>query len=667
MVDDMKKHDDSLEDEKNNGEEQLLEKERQSEEHYENLFQLYSQMFFSGNVPLLLEIYNALNQDSYNHAAYFFGGMALVSMKEYWNSMALFRSACDLDPKNFIYAKAASIVSDYIGNEADHAFYEKMCLASVEVTQSPILDFLEERLGNDQSFIKLIGEGNKAYSEEKFTLALQKYSEAVGQRFVNLVALRRVIDVLMILGRPHEALGFARGIMEVDDKRPEDFVLIADILARTGEFSVAEDYYKHAHDILLDVSLSKVHSLRSFYNNPSCTYETVVSEEKKISQDLRNFFQKQYSTLNLDDVVSKKVSSEGKCKIGFISRRFSLGMGIDSLLNFIPSLSSSECSIVCFNSGLKQENIKSYYRSYDIDVVELENNTKSDVKKIRDYNLDIVVDLDGFAYAGFTDIFFYSLAPVALRYYGTEASLDGGVTYLLGGSDDSYKKKGEKKSYITMDWYAFSKKIDNPLSVKIIKNKKTTGKKGLLVGLAIYEYELSSTILKKIKVILDGHKENKVVLFAQKFGGYLSLLKWDEKIQAMGLSGRVLVSTLTEGATLSYGEFINEIDMLVDLSVGNASDESYYALLADKPVLTVRGNLPHRGEVADMLLSLGLGDCVFNKDDDLIDAMSMINSKDDSYKDYVSRVQLAISEKEKKLDNQVESVQKEFLKISSKG
>jgi protein O-GlcNAc transferase len=377
-----------------------------------------------------------------------------------------------------------------------------------------------------------------------------------------------------------------------------------------GNTILATKYYKK----ILEINPNNQDFWSKFL--ASNNYNQVYSQEEYL------VWCKKFDNISKPKVISEiKVKKKDKINLGFVSSDFrSHSVGF-FLKDVIIKINKNKFNLFAYNNlvldpldGLSKE-IKSFFNGWT-DAYKLKD--KDLIDKIRNDNIDILIDLSGYTQGNRINIFKARSAPIQISWLGYCNSLGlENIDYLIADPylipENEYSLYTEKIIEMPKIWNALAvpKKIPNvslenfnsaSFDFGCLNNFQKISDRTVEIWSLIMNKTKASLVLKSSTVSNDDLSKNLIRKF-EKHKVDIKRLKIFQRVKGQN----------------QHLEFYNKFHMSLDTFPYPGVTTSFESVLMGKPFLTLAGNNFNSRCGKSINLNLGLEEFIAKSEDDYIE------------------------------------------------
>ena len=377
-----------------------------------------------------------------------------------------------------------------------------------------------------------------------------------------------------------------------------------------GNTTLATKYYKK----ILEINPNNQDFWSKFL--ASNNYNQVYSQEEYL------VWCKKFDNISKPKVISEiKVKKKDKINLGFVSSDFrSHSVGF-FLKDVIIKINKNKFNLFAYNNlvldpldGLSKE-IKSFFNGWT-DAYKLKD--KDLIDKIRNDNIDILIDLSGYTQGNRINIFKARSAPIQISWLGYCNSLGlENIDYLIADPylipENEYSLYTEKIIEMPKIWNALAvpKKIPNvslenfnsaSFDFGCLNNFQKISDRTVEIWSLIMNKTKANLVLKSSTVSNDDLSKNLIRKF-EKHKVDIKRLKIFQRVKGQN----------------QHLEFYNKFHMSLDTFPYPGVTTSFESVLMGKPFLTLAGNNFNSRCGKSINLNLGLEEFIAKSEDDYIE------------------------------------------------
>ena len=377
-----------------------------------------------------------------------------------------------------------------------------------------------------------------------------------------------------------------------------------------GNTTLATKYYKK----ILEINPNNQDFWSKFL--ASNNYNQVYSQEEYLG------WCRQFDNISKPKVISEiKVKKKDKINLGFVSSDFrSHSVGF-FLKDVIIKINKNKFNLFAYNNlvldpldGLSKE-IKSFFNGWT-DAYKLKD--KDLIDKIRNDNIDILIDLSGYTQGNRINIFKARSAPIQISWLGYCNSLGlENIDYLIADPylipENEYSLYTEKIIEMPKIWNALAvpKKIPNvslenfnsaSFDFGCLNNFQKISDRTVEIWSLIMNKTKANLVLKSSTVSNDDLSKNLIKKF-EKHKVDIKRLKIFQRVKGQN----------------QHLEFYNKFHMSLDTFPYPGVTTSFESVLMGKPFLTLAGNNFNSRCGKSINLNLGLEEFIAKSEDDYIE------------------------------------------------
>ena len=390
------------------------------------------------------------------------------------------------------------------------------------------------------------------------------------------------------------------------------------ILALIGSYhikvgKISEGFY------FIDESL-KVYEDQALYESKLLCYFY------KEDLDLDNYYKdidklkKIYSTNIIVKNENKRIFSDKQTRIGFVSADFREHAVSYQVFDVIKNLSENlELKLYFYYNKLEEDEITKSFKKLNINWINIFKLSDSEIiDKLRDDNIQILLDLSGFTKGGRLNIFYHQPCPIQISWCGYLASVGMEKNHYIFA--DKYtipevdENKYKEKIYrLDKTWSVLSKNYN------VVANNNIPALKNKFISFGSFNniLKINHKVVNTWSKILCRILNSKLYLFSDNFNEQ----EFKSYFEKLFLDNGVQLDQLFFQPSLKRDDLLNKynlIDIALDTfpySGGTTSLESYWMGV---PVLTKKGDYFISKSTESINKNIGLNDWIANDESDYI-------------------------------------------------
>jgi predicted O-linked N-acetylglucosamine transferase (SPINDLY family) len=402
-------------------------------------------------------------------------------------------------------------------------------------------------------------------------------------------------------------------ILEIDNKHIDTYLNLGEILCKTKSYELGLKRFEKAVEI--DKKYSNSNSLLLFYLNyaPNHSPEEIFSYYKNYGYNFTYPFKKNCQSLPL---IKEQKS---KLKIGYVSPDFKKHSMRGFLEPVLSNHNHDQFEIYAFAELSEEDHITQQYKSYvDHWIPTQALSDQEMVQKIRELQIDILVDLAGHTEGNRLEIFARKPAPISISYwigYGYTTGLNA-IDYFL--ANETIVPKGSDNFFSEKIW-RMNKNFTNPWQPNLISGDvgplPALDKGHITFGTLTRAIRINDRVIKAWSQILKRVKHSKLVINSADFSHYKTKRMIISKFEEYGIKQ----NRLEVGYQSPPWDTMRQIDIALDCFPHNSGTTLIEHLYMGNPFVTY-SNRPSVGKIgASILTALGREEWIAYSEQEYID------------------------------------------------
>jgi predicted O-linked N-acetylglucosamine transferase (SPINDLY family) len=408
-----------------------------------------------------------------------------------------------------------------------------------------------------------------------------------------------------------KAIRTLKNLLRSNPSNHNILALIGDYHIKVGK--ILEGFY------FIDESL-KVYEDQTLYESKLLSY--FYKEEL----DLDNYYKdidklkKIYSTNIIVKNENKRIFSDKQTRIGFVSADFREHAVSYQVFDVIKNLSENlELKLYFYYNKLEEDEITKSFKKLNINWINIFKLSDSEIiDKLRDDNIQILLDLSGFTKGGRLNIFYHQPCPIQISWCGYLASVGMEKNhyifadkYTIPEVDENIYK--EKIYRLDKTWSVLSKNYN------VVANNNIPALKNKFISFGSFNniLKINHKVVSTWSKILCRILNSKLYLFSDNFNEQ----EFKSYFEKLFLDNGVRLDQLFFQPSLKRDDLLNKynlLDIALDTfpySGGTTSLESYWMGV---PVLTKKGDYFISKSTESINKNIGLNDWIANDESDYI-------------------------------------------------
>jgi predicted O-linked N-acetylglucosamine transferase (SPINDLY family) len=408
-----------------------------------------------------------------------------------------------------------------------------------------------------------------------------------------------------------KAIRTLKNLLRSNPSNHNILALIGDYHIKVGK--ILEGFY------FIDESL-KVYEDQTLYESKLLSY--FYKEEL----DLDNYYKdidklkKIYSTNIIVKNENKRIFSDKQTRIGFVSADFREHAVSYQVFDVIKNLSENlELKLYFYYNKLEEDEITKSFKKLNINWINIFKLSDSEIiDKLRDDNIQILLDLSGFTKGGRLNIFYHQPCPIQISWCGYLASVGMEKNHYIFA--DKYtipevdENKYKEKIYrLDKTWSVLSKNYN------VVANNNIPALKNKFISFGSFNniLKINHKVVSTWSKILCRILNSKLYLFSDNFNEQ----EFKSYFEKLFLDNGVRLDQLFFQPSLKREDLLNKynlLDIALDTfpySGGTTSLESYWMGV---PVLTKKGDYFISKSTESINKNIGLNDWIANDESDYI-------------------------------------------------
>jgi predicted O-linked N-acetylglucosamine transferase (SPINDLY family) len=408
-----------------------------------------------------------------------------------------------------------------------------------------------------------------------------------------------------------KAIRTLKNLLRSNPSNHNILALIGDYHIKVGK--ILEGFY------FIDESL-KIYEDQTLYESKLLSY--FYKEEL----DLDNYYKdidklkKIYSTNIIVKNENKRIFSDKQTRIGFVSADFREHAVSYQVFDVIKNLSENlELKLYFYYNKLEEDEITKSFKKLNINWINIFKLSDSEIiDKLRDDNIQILLDLSGFTKGGRLNIFYHQPCPIQISWCGYLASVGMEKNHYIFA--DKYtipevdENKYKEKIYrLDKTWSVLSKNYN------VVANNNIPALKNKFISFGSFNniLKINHKVVSTWSKILCRILNSKLYLFSDNFNEQ----EFKNYFEKLFLDNGVRIDQLFFQPSLKRDDLLNKynlLDIALDTfpySGGTTSLESYWMGV---PVLTKKGDYFISKSTESINKNIGLNDWIANDESDYI-------------------------------------------------
>lgn len=522
--------------------------------------------------------------------------LAVIRLGRAVPALRLLREAHEEDPNAWEHAEILAAVTAHIGLRAESVYFAKLSTALKPaypdydlvprwmVSFGIAMMFAEENPLTDQGF-GLIKDGALDRAADAFVDALDLDHESVA-------AWRGLVEVNRLRNRPGESLRAAEALVEVSDDVADHLTLARANLA-AGR---VEDAWLSVNTALAAAGPDR---------DVARALPGLVAHEFAPAEGLAGQLASAWRTLaNIDPLetkVTQRPSDETRFRVGVLSGSIHAGSDRSPILSTIEECIGRAADLHYYANMSNEDAVANRLRRGAMrwrDISRVDDETVARI--IMNDEVQVLIDLDGFGFAGRPGIVALHPAPVVLSAFADPVATPAGRA--LGEPTMPGFQDGDPKAVIVgaslSTWPLYVKPVaDQSQAVEGPARILIDGKGG----------RLSSGFLSILADAIRAGMVGALTLRGDSLADDLATEMLSERFREVGLDLRTVAY---HGAETDLGTLLQDADLVVDTAPIPSVEAAFLALRHGVPVLSARPASAVNFAVCSLLRSLGLDDWV---------------------------------------------------------
>ena len=371
------------------------------------------------------------------------------------------------------------------------------------------------------------------------------------------------------------------------------------------------------------------------YEDQTLYESKLLSYFYKEELDLDNYYKdidklkKIYSTNIIVKNENKRIFFDKQTRIGFVSADFREHAVSYQVFDVIKNLSENlELKLYFYYNKLEEDEITKSFKKLNINWINIFKLSDSEIiDKLRDDNIQILLDLSGFTKGGRLNIFYHQPCPIQISWCGYLASVGMEKNHYIFA--DKYtipevdENKYKEKIYrLDKTWSVLSKNYN------VVANNNIPALKNKFISFGSFNniLKINHKVVSTWSKILCRILNSKLYLFSDNFNEQ----EFKNYFEKLFLDNGVRLDQLFFQPSLKRDDLLNKynlIDIALDTfpySGGTTSLESYWMGV---PVLTKKGDYFISKSTESINKNIGLNDWIANDESDYINkAVNLSNN-----------------------------------------
>jgi protein O-GlcNAc transferase len=540
-----------------------------------------------------------------------------------------------------IFKKSIALNEEFLENY----FNISLCLINLKIKDEAIF-YLKKYINYKQDNCDVYNNLGLLYLENnRLDDATLCFNKCISINLNYVKAYNNLGAALLKKGLIDEAINVIEIGLKIDPKFVDLNLNLARCFARKNYYLKAIRTLKNLlrsnpsnHNILAligdyHIKVGKILEGFSFIDESLKIYEDQTLYESKLLSyfykedlDLDNYYKdidklkKIYTTNIIVKNENKRIFSDKQTRIGFVSADFREHAVSYQVFDIIKNLSENlELKLYFYYNKLEEDEITKSFKKLNINWINIFKLSDSEIiDKLRDDNIQILLDLSGFTKGGRLNIFYHQPCPIQISWCGYLASVGMEKNHYIFADkytipEEDENKYKEKTYRLDKTWSVLSKNYNAVANNNIpaLKNKFISF--GSFNNILKINHKVVSTWSKILCRILN----SKLYLFSDNFNEQ----EFKSYFEKLFLDNGVRLDQLFFQPSLKRDDLLNKynlIDIALDTfpySGGTTSLESYWMGV---PVLTKKGDYFISKSTESINKNIGLNNWIANDESDYI-------------------------------------------------
>ena len=409
-------------------------------------------------------------------------------------------------------------------------------------------------------------------------------------------------------------------LLKIDDKDINSYLLLGEVLCDTLSLNQGLKLFKKA--IAIDENYHSSHSFLLFNVNycPNHTSEEIFSYYQQFNDKFGLPLQKEWQPFTPVKKPKKKL------KIGYVSPDFRNHSMKGFLKPVLANHNHEYFEIFAFAELSKEDHVTKQYQSYVDHWIPTQSLTDEQmVQKIRDMEIDILVDLAGHTNGNRLGVFARKPAPVSLSWwigYGYTTGLSS-IDYFLAnkvlapeGNENLFSEKICHLPHHAAIWDPDSNQMGDVGPLPALKNGHIT------FGTLTRAIRINDHVIKAWADILKRVKNSKLIINSEDFINYKTRRILVSKFNELNIDR----NRLEIGFHSPPWDTMRQIDIALDCFPHNSGTTLIEHLYMGNPFVTY-ANRPSVGRIgASILTALGREEWIANSEQEYVDKVTALAS-----------------------------------------
>ncbi len=346
-------------------------------------------------------------------------------------------------------------------------------------------------------------------------------------------------------------------------------------------------------------------------NNENCItpWETLsIFDSEKIQLKVaETWIKNNFIKYDFPNLLESKKRNE-KLKIGYFSSDFFNTAVSNQIIKIIEFHDRSKFEIIAFSLINNEDTMQKKLQQTFDKFINIEGKSSNEIfESCREINIDIAIDLNGFTLNNRFEIFEKRCAPIQISYLGYSATTGSkNIDYIIADKEvipkESQKYFSEKIIYLPSTYITNGKK-DKILDLKASKEQYDVPLNSFLLGCFNQHYKITPEMFNVwIKIL----KKNDLCFILLNEGNNLSRKNLLNYASNQGIKTNKLIFTKKLSSLSDHLNRLRFIDLFIDTFPYGSHTTACDALLAGKPIVTLKGNSFASRIASSLLKSLNL-------------------------------------------------------------
>jgi protein O-GlcNAc transferase len=470
-----------------------------------------------------------------------------------------------------------------------------------------VLNVLENHLSENQDSEISFYAGLISANLGLFDKSIFYYEQCLEGNPKNIKALYDLGAINFLLGNYDKGISYGELVVDIDSTYQKILQHLANSYSQKGDYSKSYYYFNKALEVYSnDFSVWGDYFLSLNYTN--------------IDIESRKEIQKKFMDCFSSEINFPKINPKSKIRLGYVSEDFKDHAVSYFYKGLITKHSKEKFEVYYYSTSQYEDDITEIYKSSGN--FKQVKNSENLYHLIKEDDIDILIDLNGFTRGNSLDVFYNTPAPIQITWLGFLNTLSlASVPYKITDKNliSELATNYYNEELIILDNSLY---YDPPTYYPDISESPYSKNQFITFGFFNNFRKITTDVLDSWCSILTSYQNAKLIFIESDYSNHNDALK-----EVLNSRGFFNIETRKSSNIFEFMNTISEVDIALDPFPHVGGVTTAHSLWMGVPVLTLRGNIEFERISSALLENVGLSDFIGNSKEDYINKGKNIDMK----------------------------------------